>query len=137
MCLLQFQKEYLKTDLHDAAMVLIGFAQNAMNMFKYSFCEKYILLKKVCKEVNSTFSLIFVICAFHYLKSTSVLMLLRLICTSLISIQPFLQGNLKSPWFNSKLVHLRYHGSEFICSTFICHDQSSQMRQEGQGLISN
>ena len=34
VCLLQFQKEYLKTDLHDAAMVLIGFAQNAMNMFK-------------------------------------------------------------------------------------------------------
>ena len=108
LCLLQFQKEYLKTDLHDAAMVLIGFAQNAMNMFKYSFCEKYILLKKVCKEVNSTFSLIFVICAFHYLKSTSVLMLLRLICTSLISIQLFLPENLESPWFNSKSVHLQY-----------------------------
>ena len=66
-------------------------------------CEKYLLPKEVCKEVNSTFSLIFVICAFHYLKSISVLMLLRLICTSLCS------------------------------KPFFFHDFSGQMRQECQG----
>ena len=107
MCLLQFQKEYLKTDLHDAAMVLICFAQNAMNKFKYSFCEKYLLLKEVCKEVNSTF--------FTHLCDLCISLFEKYICTDVTEINLY----------------------KSLSSTFFFHDLSSQMRQEGQGLTGN
>ena len=52
--------------------------------------------------------------------------------------QPFLQKKQMSPWFSGKSVHLRCYGYEFISLQHLFfHDQSSQMRQEGQGLTGN
>ena len=43
-----------------------------------------------------------------------------------------------SPRFSGKSVHLRCYGYEFISLQHLFfHDQSSQMRQEGQGLTGN
>ena len=52
--------------------------------------------------------------------------------------QPFLQKKQMSPRFSGKSVHLRCYGYEFISLQHLFfHDQSSQMRQEGQGLTGN
>ena len=91
-------------------MVLIGFAQNAMNKFKYSFCEKYLLLKEVCKEVNSTF--------FTHLCDLCISLFEKYICTDVTEINLY-----KSYFISSQKTLATIHGftktdfTQIICKS--------------------